>query len=350
MTQSSDDHDASVPTTDEEPDPAVTIRRLVDGYQVSQAIHVVAVLGIADLLVDGPQSSDELAAATNTDAPSLYRVLRALATVDVLRELDDRRFELTSLGQRLRTDVEDSISGWAAYIGRPPYWTAWAELLHSVRSGENAFRHVHGTDVWSYRSTRPDENAAFDRAMATLSRRTNADLLAAYDFSPFETVADVGGGTGALLAAVLTATPTARGVLFDQEHVVAGAPALLDEFGVAQRCTIIAGSFFDGVPDGADAYTMRAVLHDWSDDDAVRILQAVRRAIPSDGTLLVVERLIGPPNEGRAAKFSDLNMLVSPGGRERTPAEFAELFERAGFRHTRVIRAGIYSYVEGRPA
>ena len=219
-------------------DPATTIRRLVDGYQVSQAIHVAAVLGLADRLVDGARSSDDLAADTGTHPPSLYRLLRALASVGVFRELDERRFELTSVGQRLRVDVDDSIAGWAAYIGQPYYWAAWAALGQSVRTGETGFGHVHGTDVWTYRSTRPEASAVFDAAMASLSRRTNAQILAAYDFSRFATIVDVGGGSGAFLAAVLAAVPSARGVLFDQPHVVAGAPAVLQRLGVSDRCDV----------------------------------------------------------------------------------------------------------------
>jgi hypothetical protein len=332
-----------------DPDPATTIRRLVEGYQVSQAIHVATTLGIADLIADGSRTSDELAQATQSHPPTLYRLLRALASVDVLRELDGRRFELTPLGERLRSDVPDSIAAQAALAGRPPYWQAWAELLHSVRTGENAFRHVHNTDVWAYRSSRPDENAIFDRAMTSLSRRSNAAILAAYDFGRFRAVIDVGGGNGALLAAILAAHPRLEGLLFDQPHVVAHAPALLVEAGVADRCRVAGGDFFASVPSGADVYVLRAVIHDWEDEQALRILAVVRQAIGHDGTLVLIERVIAPPNEGRDAKFSDLNMLVATGGRERTGEEFATLLDAARFKLTRVIATGIYSVVEAVP-
>lgn len=332
-----------------DPDPATTIRRLAEGYQVSQAIHVAATLGIADLLAGGSRTSDDLAESTRTHPPTLYRLLRALASVDVLRELDGRRFELTPLGERLRSDAPDSIAGWAAFIGRPYYWQAWAGLLHSVRTGENAFRHVHDTDVWTYRSSRPDESAIFDRAMTSLSRRSNAALLADYDFGRFRKIVDVGGGNGALLAAIVAAHPHLEGVLFDQPQVVARAPALLEGAGVADRCRIVAGSFFESVPSGADAYLLRAVIHDWEDGESIRILEVVRRALRADGNLLLIERVIGPPNEGRDAKFSDLNMLVGPGGRERTREEFAALLEAAHFRLTRVVGTGAYSVVEAVP-
>lgn len=333
-----------------DPDLATKIRRMAEGYQVSQAIHVAATLGIADLLTEKSRTIDELAAATGTHAPTLYRLLRALASVEILHELDDRRFELTPLGEKLRSDVPDSIAGWAAFIGRPYHWQAWAGLLHSVRTGENAFRQVHGTDVWTYRSTRPDESAIFDGAMTSNSRRSNQALLAAYEFGRFRTIVDVGGGNGALLAAVLDAYPEAQGVLFDQPHVVSGAASLLDRAGVANRCRIVGGSFFDSVPHGADAYVLRAIIHDWGDDSAIRILGVVRHALAKDGRVLIIERVIAPPNEGRDAKFSDLNMLVNPGGRERTREEFAALLGSSGLRLERVLDAGVFSVIEAATA
>jgi hypothetical protein len=329
-----------------DPDPATTIRRMVDGYQVSQTIHAAATLGIADLLADASRTNDELAAATGTHPPTLYRLLRALAGVEILHELDGQRFELAPLGQALRSDVPDSIAGWAAFIGRPYYWQAWSGLLHSVRTGENAFRHVHGTDVWSYRSSRPDESAVFDRAMTSLARRSNAAVLAAYDFGRFRTVVDVGGGNGALLAAILAAHPDVQGVLFDQPHVVSGAASLPERAGIADRCRTVGGSFFEAVPEGADAYVLRAVIHDWDDEASIRILKVVRHALPHDGRVLIVERVIAPANQGRDAKFSDLNMLVGPGGRERTREEFAALLESSGLRLERVFEAASQCVIE----
>lgn len=325
------------------------IRRLVQGYQVSQAMHVAATLGLADLLVSGRRTSDDLAKVTGTHAPSLYRLLRALATVGVLREGEDHAFELTPLGEHLRSDAPDSMAGWAAFIGRPPHWQAWSGLLHSVQTGDNAFRHQHGTDVWTYRSTHPDESAVFDRAMMSLVRQSSAALLAAYDFGRFRTLADIGGGNGALLATVLGAYPALQGVLFDQPHVVSGAATLLASAGVADRCRIIGGSFFASVPEGCDAYLLSRVIHDWPDEDALRILQAVRRAAPGDAALLLIERVIGPPNTGPDSGFSDLNMLVAAGGRERTGEGYADLLQASGFRLSRIVSAGIYSVLEAAP-
>jgi hypothetical protein len=203
---------------------------------------------------------------------------------------------------------------------------------------------VHGTDTWAYRAAHPDESAIFDAAMTDIMRRANAHLLAAYDFGRFGTVVDVGGGRGAFLGAVLAANPGMRGILFDQPHVVEGAE-------VGERCEVVGGSFFDAVPEGADAYLLKAVLHDWEDDDALRILARCRAAIPAHGALLVVERDLGAPNENADAKFSDLNMLVGVGGRERTRDEFAELCARGGFAlHSATPSAIGLSVFEAHPA
>jgi len=185
--------------------------------------------------------------------------------------------------------------------------------------------------------------------MASLSHQQR-QAVSVYDFTPFATIADVGGGTGSFLARILATAPSARGILFDLPHVVAGAPAVLASAGVEDRCEVVGGSFFDGVPTGADAYVLRAVVHDWEDDDAVRILDAVRQAIPDHGRILLVERVVAGPNEGRAAKWSDLNMLVSPGGRERTASEYGDLLARAGFRATGIVAGPMHSFVEAVPA
>jgi O-methyltransferase domain/Dimerisation domain len=332
-------------------DPRRELRQLLDGYRVSQSLSVAARLGIADLLVDGPRSSDELAARTGADPSALYRLLRALATVGVVHEDDDRGFALTELGEGLRSDVEGSLAAWATFIGSPAHWAAWGDLAHSVQTGANAFQHVHGTDVWTHRSTRPEEGAMFDRAMMSLSGHGVRDAVANYDFGSFGTIVDVGGGTGTFLARILGTAPAARGVLFDLPHVVAGAPPVLAAAGVDDRCEVVGGSFFEDVPEGADAYVLRSVVHDWSDEDALRILAAVRRATPAHATVLIVERIVAAPNEGSAAKWSDLNMLVSPGGLERTEDEFGALLGRAGFRPTRTVAAGpTHSFIEAQPA
>jgi O-methyltransferase domain/Dimerisation domain len=311
--------------------PRQALFRLVSGYQLSQALHVAARLDVADQLAGGSRSIDELAAETGAHPDALYRLLRALAAARVLHELDDRRFELTELGQGLRTDVPESVHGWALMIGRPIHWNTWSSLFESICTGENTFRLVHGTDVWSYRAQRPEELAIFDGAMTSMTGIVEAALLDAYDFGRFREIVDVAGGRGSLLAAILTRHDAVRGVLFDQADVVARAGALLDGFG--ERCRAVGGSFFERVPDGADAYLLKSILHDWEDAECVAILRVIRNAMSEHGVVLIVERDLGGPNEKAAAKLSDLNMLVNPGGRERSEQEYEALVGAAGLRY-----------------
>jgi hypothetical protein len=312
--------------------PSVVLRRLIDGYQVSQAIYVAATLGIADLLAGGARDSADLASETQTHPHALYRLLRALAAVGVLEECEGRRFALTPVGDCLRSDAAEPVGGWAAFVGRRSHWHAWGELQYSVRTGENAFRHAHGVGAWEYRAQHPEEAAVFDRAMTDLTRRSQRLIMDAYDFARFATVVDVGGGRGALLAALLAAHPHMRGVLFDLPHVIASIDGISADPGVAARCRTVAGSFFESVPAGGDAYVLRAVLHDWDDANAVAILRSCRAAMRDDATLLILERDLGPANDMPGPKFSDLNMLVSLGGEERTIDDYAHLMRQAGLR------------------
>jgi hypothetical protein len=232
-----------------------------------------------------------------------------------MHEEPQETFGLTALGEALGGPV----GSWAAFIGLGSHWRAWGALLHSVRTGESAFRAVHGVDVWEYRAQHPEEGAVFDAAMTGLSRRVNAAVAAAHDFGRYGVIVDIGGGHGALLAGILAHHPGPRGVLFDQPAVVAGADA--------DGIEIIGGSFFESVPEGGDAYLLKSVLHDWEDPEAIEILRTCRRAARAGTALLVIERQFSLP----AAKFSDLNMLVGPGGRERTPEEYAALLAAAGY-------------------
>lgn len=311
--------------------PRQALLRLVSAYQLSQALHVAARLGIGDHLASGPRSSDELAAETDTHPDALYRLLRALAAVGVLHELDGRRFELTELGEGLRSDVSGSVHGWASLIGRPMHWNTWSSLAESIRTGENTFRLVHGTDVWSYRAQRPEELAIFDGAMMSTTGVIEAAVLDVFDFGRFREVVDVAGGRGALLAAILTKHDTVRGVLFDQPDVVARAGTLLDRFG--DRCHAVGGSFFERVPAGADAYLLKSILHDWEDEECVAILRVIGKAMPEHAVVVVLERDLGAPNENAPAKLSDLNMLVNPGGRERSEKQYEALFTAAGLHY-----------------
>ena len=330
--------------------PRDALWRMTNAYQVSQAINAAATLGIADLLEDGEKSVDELAEAAGADAASLYRLLRALASVGVFAEQADDRFGLTPTAEYLRSDVPGSIRAWAMFIGRPPTWSAWAYLPDSIRTGEPAFPKLYGTSSWEYRASRPEESAIFDAAMTGLSAGAAEAVVRGYDFSGIGIVADVGGGQGELLAAVLAANPNLRGILFDQPHVVAGAKDLLERAGVADRCEVVGGSFFEAVPEGAYAYLLKSVIHDWDDAASIEILKKCRAATKNSGRLLLVERVVRPGNEPDPAKFSDLNMLVELGGRERTAEEFGRLYSEAGFRLTEAIPTGSpYHIIEGVP-
>ena len=329
---------------------ASEMMRLVNGYQISQSIYVAATLGIADNLAQGPRTSDDLAEATSTDPPTLYRLLRALASIGVFHEGDNRTFSLTELGSCLQSNSATPIAPWAIFIGRPYMWGAWAHLLHSVQTGENAFRHVHGRSNFEYRSLKPAEQAIFDQAMSGGSRGLSSAVMQALDFGQFGTIIDVGGGEGALLVDILSAHPKLRGVLFDQPNVIARADTLLKRGGVRSRCDLVGGSFFDSVPGDGGAYILKFILHDWDDTTSLDILRACRRAMSAEAILLVLERMIGPPNDGADAKFADLNMLVEPGGQERTAEEFANLFNAASFKLTRIIPTGTrINLIEGVP-
>jgi hypothetical protein len=315
---------------------AADLYRLIDGYKITQAIHVAAVLGLADHLAAGPRPPSDLATATGTDASALHRLLRALAAIGVVTEHDDGRFSLTAMGETLRADVDHTVHPFAVMTGRDYYWRAWGALLHSVRTGENAFTAVHGVDSWTYRNAHPEDDAIFNAAMMANARRVDPVLAASLDIGDATTIADIGGGRGSLLMTLLTAHRHVRGVLVDRPSVVAEAAPLLAAAGLDARCDVVAGDMLESVPSGCDLYLLKFVIHDWDDASAVRILGACRQAMTPTARIIVLERLIGLPNERLAAKLSDLNMLVGPGGRERTRDEFAALFDAAGLRLTDV--------------
>ena len=330
--------------------PRDALLRMTNAFQASQAIHVAATLGIADLLEDGPRHVDELAQTTGTHAPTLYRLLRALASVGVFAEQPDGQFGSTPLAEYLRTDAPRSLRAWAMQIGQQYFWTSWGHLLHSVRTGEPAFPELHGTTAWEYRAAHPEEDAVFNAAMTALSAGVVEAIVQSYDFSGMDVLMDVGGGEGVLLAAILAENPALRGVLFDQPHVLTGANDLLERAGVADRCEVVGGSFFESVPGGADAHLLKSIVHDWDDAATVKILRACRAAIANTGRLLVVEPIIQAGNEPDPAKFSDLNMLVMLGGQERTADDFERLYAEAGFRLTDIIRTGSpMAIIEGVP-
>jgi SAM-dependent methyltransferase len=337
----------------QEQPPPFALFRMLTGFYVSQAIHVAARLGVADLLADGPRDADALARDTKTHAPSLRRVLRLLASVDVLREEGDGRFALTPLGASLQSDVPGSMRAAALLFGGITQ-RAWGELMHSVETGEPAFRRVFGKDPFDYMAEHPDESANFDAAMADFTKHIGVAVADAYDFSALERIVDVGGGNGALLGRILEKHPTVRGVLFELPQVTEGAAAHMADLGLAHRCDVVAGDFFEQVPEGADAYLLKHVIHDWNDERATRILQTCRRAMRPGARLLVVEGVypprIDPSDECRSAASNDVNMLVVTGGRQRSEADFRALYGAAGFELTAIHpTASPMCIIEGTP-
>jgi SAM-dependent methyltransferase len=316
--------------------PPATLLQMMTGYWVSQALHVAAKLGIVDLLADGPVDCEDLALATNTHAPSLRRVLRALASVGVFTEVSPGSFALTPLAELLRTETPGSMRALAIMYAEEQY-RAWGELLHSVRTGETAFEQQFGMGYFEYLAQHPESDRVFNEAMTGWTHQLVGAVVDTYDFSACKTVVDVGGGYGALLAAILQNNSGMRGILFDLPHVVASAEEQLAATEVADRCTFVGGDFFAEVPAGGDAYVLSQILHDWDDERCVAILGNCRQVIPDHGKLLVVELVLPPGDEPFLGKWLDLHMLVLLGGRERTAAEYNTLFRAAGFELARVV-------------
>lgn len=328
--------------------PAVLLQ-LMTGYWVSQAIYVAAKLGLADLLSDGPLTSETLALATQSHGPSLHRVLRGLASLGIFTEVTPGRFALTPLATLLQSSSPHSLRALAIAYNEELY-QAWGDLLHGVRTGQPAFEHHFGMPVFDYYARHPEADRILNEALVGYTNQVARGVVSAYDFSAFETIVDVGGGYGALLAAVLRSVPTARGVLFDQPHVVAGAEGLLTAAGVADRCARVGGDFFGAVPAGGDAYILSQILHDWDDERSLAILAQCHRAVPARGKLLIVEFVLPPGNEPFFGKWLDLHMLVVASGRERTAAEYEALLRAAGFALARIVpTAAGPSVVEAAP-
>jgi hypothetical protein len=323
---------------------------MINGFLLSQALHAFTVLGFADLIGDGRRPAADLAAAVNAEPAATNRLLRALAAAGVLDEDEHGGFALTPLGAGLREDAPGSLAGWTALVGSENYWANWGGLTNSVRTGKTGWRLRLDVDAWEYRAQHAEESRRFDRGMVSMTSAFADSVAKDYDFSRFGTIVDVGGGRGTLIAQVLRRNSAAHGVLFDQPHVVEGAPPLLKAHGVLDRCQVVGGSFFESVPEGGDAYILKSVLHDWYDNEATRILETVHAAMRPSAVLLLVERVLEPPNQGLPAKLSDLNMLVNPGGIERTRGEWDRLLATGGFRLVGVHPTrGMFSVLESMP-
>jgi hypothetical protein len=316
---------------------AIKMVEMISGFWVSRVIYIAAKLGLADQLKDGSKTASEVAEATQTHAPSLYRVMRALAAAGVLVEDEEKRFGLTPLGATLRSDVPFSLRALATSELGEIHYPSWGALLHTVRTGERAFDHVFGTDCWDYFSKHPEYAQIFNQSMTEVTRIVEPAVTKAYDFSSFARIVDVGGGHASLLTSILKNSPGSKGVIMDAPQVVAGAKERIEAEGLTERCEAMGGNFFEAVPEGGDVYIMKHIIHDWDDQEAVAILKNCRRAIKDGGKVILIESVVSEGNEPSLAKFGDLVMMLIPGGRERTEAEYRAIFEAAGFRLERII-------------
>ena len=323
------------------PSASMTLLQLASGSWIGQSVHVAAKLGIADLLEDGPKSPATLAEATGAHAGALHRLLRALASLGIFAEDAEGRFGLTPLADGLRTNAPGSLRAYSIMLGEDWHWRVWGELLHSVRTGQGAFEHVFGRNVFSYFGEHPEAAQVFNAAMTSRTGQETAAVTAAYDWPTRGIIVDVGGGQGALLSTVLRQNPGVRGILFDVPHVIAAGRELIGAAGLGDRCELAAGDFFERVPPGGDLYLLKRVIHDWDDERAKAILCRCRAAMGKASRLLVIEHVLPPGNIPSWGKLLDLQMLVlTPGGRERDEAGFRALLGSAGLRLERILPAG----------
>ena len=331
MSENSQDKDEPVPP------PHAQLIEMSTAYWVSKVVYAAAKLGLADHLSEAPQSAAELAGVTRTHAPSLHRLMRTLASVGILTEDDAQRFALTPLGAALKTGAPGSARSSVLTIASPWFVGAFEQIMHSLETGDTGFQKNMGMPIFDYLGQHPEDASMFSETMVGFHGAEPAAVAAAYDFSSFEKVVDVGGATGNMLAAILGRHAGPRGVLFDMPHVVSDAPALLEERGVDQRVTIESGDFFKMVPAGGDAYLLSHVIHDWSEEQCLTILGHCRKSMKPNGRLLIVEMVLPAGDTPHPGKMLDMVMLVLPGGQERTESEYSSLFGKAGFRLVRVV-------------
>ncbi len=331
---------------------ALRLREIITQYFVSRALYAAAALDVAGALGASQKNADELATSIGAHAPSLYRVLRLLAAHGIFREDPAGRFANTPMSDLLRADAPASLRDLALLFGDETSWRSWEAIVHTLRSGEAAFEHLYGEKFFDYLQSHPDTAAMFDRAMVSATSTTNAAVIGAYDFSELRTLVDVAGGVGAALCSIVAATPRLRGTLFDLPHVAQRAREYIAGQGLGERCEFVGGSFFESVPAGADAYFMKHILHDWGDEQCLKILDRCRQAMSPKSRLLICERIVPLGNEPSPAKLVDLHMmLTNHGGKERTEPEYRQLLAASGFGRVRVIpTSSPWSLIEALPA
>jgi hypothetical protein len=319
----------------------IQLMQLTTAYWTSRCLHVVAELGVADHLDDQPQSTESLAIATGTSAGPLYRVLRLLASVGVF-EWKDGTWHHTEASRFLRSDEPGSLRDYVRMLGLPVFWSAFEDLDHSLRTGESAFAKRHTGGVFTYLAKNPEESRIFDAAMTSKSHRDIAALLPAYDFSQFATIADIAGGRGHLLRAILRGFPKIQGILFDQPHVVAEVfPA------PGEKLSVVGGSFFEDPMPQADAYLLMNIIHDWADAESIKILSAIRRCMPQHACVLIIETVVPQTPAPHLSKELDIAMMALPGGKERTQEEYADLAAKCGLGMRRMMETrSPYSILE----
>ncbi len=333
--------------TQELPPPAY-LMQILFGFAASRAIGVSAELCIADLLKDGPKTAEELAQETKAHGRSLYRVLRACASIGVFSEDSEKRFSLTPFAVPLLSNIPGSLRAFAVMITTDWQFQTWAELPYSVQTGKPAFDKVHGMSSFDYFWSNEKAGKVFNDAMTSNSAFSSVAVVNAYDFSSIPKLVDIGGGHGFLLASILSKYPDVRGILYDMPAIVKEAGNLLGAHGVKERCETMGGNFFESVPEGADAYIMKHIIHDWNDEQCIAILKNCRKAMREGGKVLVVEMVIPPGNEPSLGKFLDLQMLLYLPGCERTEVEYRALFDKAGFELTRIVPTmSPFSVIEG---
>jgi SAM-dependent methyltransferase len=309
---------------------------MIMGFRLTQMLYVAAKLNLADHLAATPQSAEQLAIMAGADRASLRRLMRALTSVGIFTETAGV-FGLTAAGQLLRRDVVGSLKGVAELYGEEWLWSVYGRTLRSVQEGHAVFAQVHGMPLYEFLETHPEPALQFQAAMGAFSRLDARAIAEAYDFPNNAVVVDVGGGNGTSLAVLLTAYPSLYGVLFDQPTVVAESERVFADAGVAARASWVGGDFFSDLPSTGDLYLLKSVLHNWDDDDALRILHCCRRAMTPGARLLVAERIVPADAAPSEATLFDVNMLVVVGGRERTNAEYRQLLEASGFTLVRVV-------------